>query len=123
MSGPDLPPGVTPINKARKKRQPTDAPAWENILGRLAAQSAYAVNGVHAVELALTAGGRVAFLADADGDLCAGVISDHADPELKKWLGAEMEKLGLPMFSCPEEKAAESMAELTRLLEKKSRHE
>ena len=61
--------------------------------------------------------GNVAFLSDAEGSLCAGVITDHVAPELKKQLGAEMENLGLPLFSIAAEKAADAMAESIRLIE------
>ena len=43
---------------------------------------------------------------------------DRVTCELLPPLGGEMEKLGLPTFSTPIEKAADAMAEVTRLLEK-----
>ena len=101
------------------KRQASEIGAWSNIIDRITAQAAYVVTSDHAVEIALTDGGSVAFLANADGVLWAGLLTGHADPELKKWLGAELENLGLPLFFIPADQVAAALAELTRLLEKK----
>lgn len=81
----------------------------------LTARAAHVATGEH-LEIELSDGGNVFFLTDPKGGFCAGGITDNADPELKKTLGAAMEKLGLPMFSIPIEKAPDSLADVARLL-------
>ena len=71
------------------------------------------------MEIALSDGGNVVFLSDPKrGGFCAGGITDNAEPELIKTLGAAMENLGLPLFSIPAAKAADGITEVARLLEK-----
>ena len=86
-----------------------DAPAWISIIDRVASEADYVVTGKRAIEIVLLDGGHVVFLADTGGALCAGVISEPAGAELKKWLCAAMESLGLPLFAI----MANGLAELT----------
>ena len=85
----------------------------------LTARASHVATGERAMEIALSYGGNVVFLSDPEGGFCAGGITDNAEPELIKTLGAAMASLGLPMFSIPAEKAPDDIAEVTRLLEKK----
>ena len=68
---------------------------------------------------AMVWGAMLFFSSDPEGGFCAGGITDNAAPEMKTWMGAEMAKLGLPMFSTPIEKAASGLADVARLLEKR----
>lgn len=68
------------------------------------------------MEIVLRYGGHVVFLANTGGAICAGVISDPADPELKKWLCGAMENLGLPLFAII---PPDGLAEITGLAESK----
>ena len=79
-------------------------------------------HGDLAIEIELSDGGNLFFIAGDRGffmrRFCACGITDNAGPELKNWIGAEMENLGLPLFSIPAGKATDGVAELTRLFEK-----
>ena len=84
----------------------------------LAAGASHVATGVQAMEIELSDGGHVVFLTDPEGGFCAGGITDDAGPEMIKTLTAAMENLGLPLYSFPAEKAADGVAEVTRLYAK-----
>ena len=87
----------------------------------LTAGAAHVATGVQAMEIELSDGGHVVFLTDPEGGFCAGGVTDDAGPEMIKPLRAAMENLGLPLFSFPAEKAADGVAEVTRLYAKAKR--
>ena len=62
----------------------------------------------------LNTGGCVALLTDRNGELCAGVVTNNAAPELQTWLGAEMTQVDLPMFKIPEDGIVEVLTDLRR---------
>lgn len=101
------------------KGQPAGASALLTICELLTAEASDIVSGDLALEIALSDGGNAVFLSDPErGGFCAGGITDNAAPELIETLGAAMEKLGLPMFSIPVEKATDPLAEVIRQYEK-----
>ena len=108
---------IYPINKARGKGQDADATAWKNKIDSMAAQADYVATGKRAVEITMSDGVHVYFLS-AEGGFCACGITDNADPELIKTLGAKLASLGLPLHSIAAEKAPDGVAEVTRLYAK-----
>ena len=89
---------------------PADAPAWKNILERLASETDYVVADKRAIEIVLLDGGYVVFLSNTAGAVCAGVISEPAGPELVSYLRRAFGDLYLPLFAI----TADGLAELTR---------
>lgn len=113
---------ITPLKKKKKKKRKKNnnkrrgknrlAPAMSALLD-ICARAALDT-GTRAMELTMSDGVHVYFLSD-EGGFCACGITDNADPELIKTLGAKLASLGLPLHSIAAEKAPEGMAEVKLL--------